>query len=175
MPRSRSRRGAAAALALAALVPGLPALSGSPAAAAEPVAAASPLPFDLPSTAALRATGRLGLRPLHAEPAGQSLDDQRAASDYYARNYLDPDGEGGKHAAYGGFLRDRPLPRAVRGTADWRLQDMETDVRQAIAAGLDGFSVDLLALGDTGGRSWTRTPSCCCRPPAPSTPASRSC
>ncbi|MDP9417051.1 MAG: DNRLRE domain-containing protein, partial [Actinomycetota bacterium] len=39
----------------------------------------------------------------------------------------------------------------------WRLRDMETDVRNAIAAGIDGFAIDLLQLGDTGGQWWTNT------------------
>jgi hypothetical protein len=81
-----------------------------------------------------------------------SLDNQAPANDYYARNYLNPDGESGKHAAYGGLLRDRPLGRDPLG-GDWALADFETEVRQAVAAGLDGFTVDILSLTSA---HWTR-------------------
>jgi hypothetical protein len=82
-----------------------------------------------------------------------SLDNQDPASDYYARNYLTPGGEGGIHAAYGGLLRQRPLPRAIDPSSAWQLDDMETEVRNADAAGLDGFTVDVLSLS---GNNWTR-------------------
>ena len=45
--------------------------------------------------------------------------------DYYTAQYLNPAGESGVHASYGGFLRDRP---AVRAAAD----------RQAVATGASG-------------------------------------
>jgi hypothetical protein len=71
-------------------------------------------------------------------------NDQPAETDQYARQFLPPGGEGGKHAAYGGFLRDRPVPRPPSG-GDQQLTDLETEVRQAKAGGLDGFTVDLLS------------------------------
>jgi hypothetical protein len=61
-------------------------------------------------------------------------------------------GEGGKHKAYGGLLRDRPIPRAPLGTG-WAMQDMRTEVSNAKAAGLDGFMVN--TMGTSGG-NWTR-------------------
>ncbi|WP_308286926.1 glycoside hydrolase family 71 protein [Actinomadura parmotrematis] len=107
-------------------------------------AAASPLPFDLPSTATLRASGKLVFAH-YFTPYPRSLDNKDASADYYTRNYLNPAGEGGIHAAYGGLLRDRPAARAPL-TGDYQLADMEYEVRTAIAAGLDGFTVDLLNL-----------------------------
>lgn len=74
-----------------------------------------------------------------------SIDNKTPSSDYYAVNYLTPDGEGGAHRSYGGFLRDRPLPRAPL-SGDWQLADMKTEVGQAADAGIDGFIVDLLNL-----------------------------
>ncbi len=104
------------------------------------------LAIDLPSTAALRASPKKVFA--HYLPTFNiSLDNVAPTSDYYARNYLSPSGENGIHAAYGGFLRDRPLPRAPLADADWKLRDMEQEVRQAVAAGLDGFSVDILTSG----------------------------
>lgn len=125
----------------------MPAVSSAQAGAAT----AGPLPVSAaPVTASLVAGGlpAVGSTPrkvfAHYLPSlPVSLDDAPPATDYYARNYLAPTGEGGRHAAYGGFLRDRPLPRAPRG-AGYQLADFADEVRQARSAGIDGFSVDLL-------------------------------
>ena len=77
-----------------------------------------------------------------------SIDNRDPESDYYATEYLNPDGEGGIHAVYGGLLRDRPLPRNPRPGDDWRQQDLAEEVKQASSAGIDGFSVDILASHD---------------------------
>lgn len=115
-------------------------------------ATAGPLPFAMPDTARLRASGKKVFAH-YFPPFPLSIDNKAPASDYYARNWLKPEGEGGKHVAYGGFLRDRPLPRAPL-TGDWELADLKTEIRQAIAAGLDGFTVDILSVTS---RHWTRT------------------
>ncbi|MFD4430701.1 glycoside hydrolase family 71 protein [Nocardia sp. NPDC058497] len=80
-----------------------------------------------------------------------SIDNLPAERDYYSTEYLDPGGSGGANAAYGGLLRDRPVPRPVSDHADWRSADLETEVRQAIAAGIDGFTVNLLTAAGDGG------------------------
>ncbi len=106
--------------------------------------------------------------PAATEPAGDSrkvfahyfppypisIDNEPAAIDYYSVNYLTVDGEGGKHAAYGGLLRDRPLGRQPISSPDWRVQDLRTEVLQAKAAGIDGFTVNILGLS---GMNWTAT------------------
>ncbi|NYV75617.1 glycoside hydrolase family 71 protein [Streptomyces sp. UH6] len=109
-----------------------------------PSAARDPLPFDLPSTERLRASDRLVFAH-YFTPYPLSLDNRPADEDYYARNYLTADGENGKHAAYGGLLRDRPLPVGPQ-QGDWRSAHYRQEVRTAVAAGIDGFSVDLLSL-----------------------------
>ncbi|GGT41486.1 endo-1,3-alpha-glucanase family glycosylhydrolase [Nonomuraea spiralis] len=110
-----------------------------------------PLPFVLPGTAALRGSAKK-VFVHYFTPYPVSLDNQAPASDYYARNYLKPDGESGKHAAYGGLLRDRPLGRdPIAG--DYALADFKTEIRQAVAAGLDGFTVDILSITSA---HWTR-------------------
>ncbi len=114
---------------------------------ARPGRATPVLPFDLPSEQSLRSSDKLVLAH-YFPPLPLSLDNEAPGDDYYARNYLDPEGEGGKHAPYGGHLRDRPLPRAPIPDEQWRLQDMRTEVRQAIAGGLDGFTLNLLQLED---------------------------
>ena len=73
------------------------------------------------------------------------MDNKDPSVDYYARNYLQASGESGKFAAYGGLLRDRPIGRAPL-SGNYQLQDLETEVRQARSAGLDGFTVDILSL-----------------------------
>nr|WP_240974074.1 glycoside hydrolase family 71 protein [Nonomuraea sp. FMUSA5-5] len=110
-----------------------------------------PLPFDLPATGTLRASDKKVFAH-YFTPYPISLDNKESSADYYTRNYLAPDGESGKHAAYGGLLRDRPLPRAPL-SGDYAFQDMQTEVRTAAAAGLDGFTVDMLSLTST---NWTR-------------------
>ncbi|GAA4955126.1 hypothetical protein GCM10023205_16180 [Yinghuangia aomiensis] len=117
--------------------------AASPTGAASP-AATGPLPFDLPGTAALRASGKKVFAH-YFTPYPVSLNNAAGDADYYRKNYLNPDGEGGKHKPYGGLLRDSPLPRAPL-SGDWELQDMETEVRNAVSAGIDGFTVDLLNL-----------------------------
>jgi hypothetical protein len=163
--RGRVRR----VLPLAVLALAVPAVQSLPAAAATSstgttssslVAAATvpapALPFTRPATSTLRASSRKVFA--HYMPSlPVSLDNKAPDVDYYTRNYLNPDGESGKHAAYGGFLRDRPQARAVLADTAWRQRDMETDVRQAATAGVDGFAVDLMQLGDTGGQLWTNT------------------
>ncbi|MER5326993.1 endo-1,3-alpha-glucanase family glycosylhydrolase [Streptosporangium roseum] len=110
-----------------------------------------PLPFSLAGTAQLRGSAKKVFAH-YFTPYPLSLDNQAPASDYYARNYLKPEGESGKHAAYGGLLRDRPLGRAPV-TGDYALADFKTEVKQAIAAGLDGFTVDILSVTSA---HWTR-------------------
>ena len=73
-----------------------------------------------------------------------SIDNLPTSEDYYATEYLYPRGEGGIHAAYGGLVRDRPLPRAPIPSPDWRNQDLRTEIRQAKSVGIDGFAVDII-------------------------------
>lgn len=83
-------------------------------------------------------------------PYPVSIDNQTWTSDYYARNYLNPLGEGGKHAAFGGLLRDRPVGVAPGGS-DYKLANLRTEVRQAKAAGIDGFTLNIMGAS---GSNW---------------------
>ncbi|HSH55551.1 MAG TPA: endo-1,3-alpha-glucanase family glycosylhydrolase [Candidatus Limnocylindrales bacterium] len=114
----------------------------------------NPLPFDMPSAATLDASPRKVFAH-YFTPYPISLDNQDPDSDYYARNFLTKDGEKGIHASYGGFLRERPLPREVISSSSWALEDMKTEVKRASQAGLDGFTVDILGTG-TGNQNWER-------------------
>lgn len=128
------------ALVVAALALGSGAVVGLDRAPRASASSSTPwLPFDkgtLSTTSKLVFAHYLPSLPI-------SLDNKAPASDYWQVNYVNPDGEGGSHRAYGGFTRDRPLGRDPLG-ASWRLLDMETEVRQAMSAGIDGFAVDLL-------------------------------
>lgn len=145
-PASRPRRLAALAAAVVLL---LPVAAVAVARAPEASASGTPfLPFDLTPTSSPR------LVLAHYVPwFPVSFDNAAAAGDTYETAYLDPAGEGGKHAAYGGFLRDRPLGRAVSADPAWRDADVRQEVRDAIAAGLDGFAVDIPNVSPTA-RSW---------------------
>ncbi len=144
--RRRTRLAALAAFSLAAAVvaSGLP-TSPPPAAAAPSSSKKSPLAFDVAPPGA----GSKLVFAHYWPPLPVSIDNENPKSDYYARNHTKPHGENGKHRAYGGYMRDRPIPRAPKG-ASWRLQDLKKEVRQAIGGGLDGFALDLMQLpGDS--------------------------
>lgn len=120
--------------------------------------ASNPLPFDMPSTNTLRSSKKLVMAHYFL-PHTISLDNKDPSSDYYVNHYLPPgDSQFSKH---GGLTRERPLPRApittkatntdpkacpLPNTPEYRLQDMRTDVRNAINAGIDGFTMDILQL-----------------------------
>ena len=106
--------------------------------------AVNPLAIDLPA----RRTHKKRVFAHYFSPYPISLDNRRPANDYYARNYLKAGGEKGKYAAWGGLLRDRPVGRAPL-TGNWKLADAKTEIRQAVAAGLDGFMFDVLSLSGT--------------------------
>ncbi len=132
------------------------AAKGNPGGATDTGAArpAGALPFDMPQPAALRsgAAGRKLVFAHYFTPYPLSLDNARADGDYYTRHYLNPDGESGKHGKYGGLLRDRPLPVEPK-SGDWEYANLQQEVRTARAAGIDGFTLDLLSFS---GRNWDR-------------------
>ena len=113
--------------------------------------AAGVRPFDMPSTSTLQSSKRLVFAH-YFTPFPRSHDNKPASADYYARELIPPDGENGKHRAYGGLMRDRPLGRSAL-SGDFVAKDLEAEVSQAIAAGLDGFNVDILSLTS---RNWDR-------------------
>lgn len=114
--------------------------------------ASANLPFDLPSQDTLKSSSKKVFAH-YFTPYPLSKDNLEAAEDYYTLQYLSIDGENGKHAAYGGFLRSRPLPVPVSTSPDWFLENMKTEVRYATEAGLDGFTADMLGLS---GYNWDR-------------------
>ena len=87
-------------------------------------------------------------------PFPLSLDNKPTESDYYTRNYLTVEGEGGMHAAYGGLLRDRPVPVGQSSSATWQVDHLRTEIRQAKTAGIDGFFVNIMGVS---GLNWNTT------------------
>lgn len=108
--------------------------------------------FQTPSSTVLRSSEKKVFAHYFTQfPISQ--DNEEGASDYYARHYLTPEGEGGKFRSSGGFILQRPLPRASIHASDWADRDMRTEITRAIQIGLDGFACDLLS---TSGYHWER-------------------
>lgn len=87
-------------------------------------------------------------------PYPRSIDNRPPEDDYYARNYLQVQGENGRHAAYGGLLRDRPEPVPSSTSSTWRIDNLRSEIRQAKDAGIDGFTVNIMGLS---GSNWDAT------------------
>lgn len=107
------------------------------------------LPFDPLSTDVLRASPRKTFARWHVEPL--STDNKPAAIDFYTVNMLSPSGYKGQYAAVGGLARQRPLPRPPIAQADWKIQDMATEIERAIGLGLDGFAFSIYQLSPKEG------------------------
>ncbi len=117
--------------------------SDAPAEAVSDAGGNACVPFAMPPTAALfGSTKRVFAHYFYPFPL--SIDDKPAASDYYNLEYMTPDGESDKWLAHGGYLRQRPLPVPVGSAATYAVDNMETEVRLAIAGGITGFTVDIL-------------------------------
>ncbi|WP_164012002.1 endo-1,3-alpha-glucanase family glycosylhydrolase [Pyxidicoccus trucidator] len=94
-------------------------------------------PFDMPTTAALRAAPKK-VFGFYYPIFPISIDNAQPASDYWT-GWMTPESRNGEYANIGGLMRDRPLPRAPWADSAWRQRDFETEVRRAIASGMDGF------------------------------------
>jgi hypothetical protein len=103
------------------------------------------LPFSMPDSAALFASSKKVFAH-YFYPFPLQLDNSSPANDYYNRNYLNKNGESGKWLAQGGFLRQRPLPVGTGSGTNWRLLNVEQEVRMAIARGITGFTIDIMSV-----------------------------
>lgn len=102
-------------------------------------------PFDRPPLGELRAMPKKVF--IHYFPTFPiSIDNRHPSNDYYQMGYLSPEGEKGKHRAYGGYFRQRPLPRTPRFENDWKSADLADEVAAASRLGVDGFAFDMLAM-----------------------------
>jgi hypothetical protein len=92
------------------------------------------LPWDKVSTDLLRNSSKKVFAHYFA-PFPISIDNKNASSDYYTENYLSPFGEKSKFFYGGGFLRCRPSPRAPLNASQFKMLDLQTEVRRAIHFG----------------------------------------
>lgn len=78
-----------------------------------------------------------------------SIDNRPSTEDYYATQYLSPNGEKDKWLKQGGYLRSRPLPTPViEGAGSYVLENLKKEVRLAMSRGICGFTFDILSLKD---------------------------
>jgi hypothetical protein len=102
------------------------------------------LPFDPQSLPPLRTPLRHVFAHWHVFRI--SADNEPPHVDYYARDFLSPDGFNGQYRNFGGYMRERPLPRPPRAEPDWVVQDMVDDVRLAQAIGIDAFLFNIVDI-----------------------------
>ena len=81
-------------------------------------------------------------------PFPLSIGDLAPTVDYYEKQYLTIDGESGKWAAEGGFLRQRPLGTTPSPLSNYQQLNMEAEIRAAIARGITGFTYDSMSVSD---------------------------
>jgi hypothetical protein len=79
-------------------------------------------------------------------PFPLSMGNKRASDDYYSVNYLNPNGESGKWRSQGGYLRQRPLPVEVGFLSNYLMNNVQQEIRLAIARGITGFTIDVMSL-----------------------------
>jgi hypothetical protein len=102
------------------------------------------LPFSMPATDALFNSPKKVFAH-YFYPFPLSVSNKSPDQDYYNVNYLNKNGESNKWLAQGGFLRQRPLPVNANSDPNWRLLNMETEVKWAIARGITGFTIDIMS------------------------------
>lgn len=124
--------------------------------AAAPTQPSQPVtpPVQNPSSPDKPASSDKKVLAVYFPPFPLSLTNKATADDYYTRNYLPVQGEGGMHAAYGGLLRDRPVPVGHSTSATWQVDNLRTEIRQARTAGIDGFFVNIMGVS---GLNWNTT------------------
>jgi Glycosyl hydrolase family 71 len=103
------------------------------------------LPFTLPDAGVLFQSQKKVFAH-YFYPFPLSIENRPAATDYYNTQYLNPHGESNKWFAQGGFLRQRPLGVTPGSAPNWRLLNVETEVRLAIARGITGFTIDIMSV-----------------------------
>ena len=120
---------------------------------ASAVAEESCLPIEMPAADAFfSAKKRVFAHYFNRFPI--SIDNRAPTEDYYAKNYLRPEGESGKWQAQGGFLRSRPLPLPPGDPNRYAVENLKAEIRLALSRGITGFTYDILSPDDVkpGGR-----------------------
>ncbi|MEV0272139.1 glycoside hydrolase family 71 protein [Hamadaea sp. NPDC050747] len=109
--------------------------------------------FPKPSTSTLRASKKKAFA-FYFPPYPISIDNKDPGGDYWAKWTTEADrlASGTKQ---GEEMLDRPLTRAPLA-GDWRQKDFETEIRQAIDMGLDGFIWEYHSVSSDA--RWTQLP-----------------
>ena len=139
--------------------------SGS--ASADPSATASASPSVVPptncgryaftkaSTAALRAAKKKAFA-FYFPPYPISIENKDPGSDYWAK-WTTEEGRLATGTKQGEEMLDRPPGRAPLSASNWKQKDFETEIRQAIAIGLDGFIWEYHSVSSDA--RWTQLPA----------------
>jgi hypothetical protein len=88
----------------------------------------------------------------YLDPFPLSFDNLPSRDDYYSLQFLKRDGEKGKYARVGGYLRGRPLPVGPWESPYWRQINYAIEIFRARLIGLDGFQADMLEANS--GKYW---------------------
>jgi hypothetical protein len=105
------------------------------------------LPIVLPSADVFFASAKRVLAH-YVELFQVQIDNVDAAVDYWARNWMVPQGEGNKFLAQGGMVRGRPLAVTLLGDPNYPLTNKKNEVKNALARGITGFTYDLQNFAD---------------------------
>jgi hypothetical protein len=103
------------------------------------------LPFTMPDSATLFGPSKKVFAH-YFYPFPLSIDNTPPSDDFYNRSFLNKNGGHGKWLALGGYLRQRPLGVGPSFAANWRLLNVEQEVRMAIARGITGFIVLIMSV-----------------------------
>ena len=151
---SRRLAGGRIAVAIVVLVAAAGVSTISPKVDTSPLASTTYLPFDLISEPSSK---KVFAHYMPNFPI--SIDNEPADVDYYATQYLTPIGERGAHSTYGGYLRDRPMPRNPISGSEWSDVDLLTEIRQAQSVGIDGFALDVIVPRTPVPKTWSEVPT----------------
>jgi hypothetical protein len=162
-PQSRTRRQTLLGIGAASLGKILIDLESSPAGAQDRSRGLiiNPIDYEMEDRPGLYPSGnipintnRIAIAHWHFFP--RSIDNKNWPDDYYEFGYLSPNGERGIHRAYGGYVRNRPLPRpTITSTReDWRIVDARDEITMAKRMGIDCFQMN--EAGDYSASSKTQ-------------------
>jgi len=102
------------------------------------------MPFAMPSLDTLFGSTKKVFAH-YFNPFPLSIGNVASDVDYYNVNYLSPAGESNKWLANGGYLRQRPLSVSVGLASTYLVDNMEREIKLAMAAGITGFTFDVLS------------------------------
>lgn len=125
-------------------------LEGEAAPPTSPAANCGVFAFDKPAVSVLRSSKKKAFA-FYFPPFPVSVENKPAKTDYYSQWLFTGDATGRYD------LRDRPLPRPVRSGTNWKQKDFETEIRQAIRIGLDGFIWEYHT--SAGDQRWNQLPA----------------